>query len=111
MLSTSTSMPLPQNAPGSFGDSGPNAYRGPKLLQVDSALTRFFPLHKRLALNLRLEAFNVLNHPNFAPPGSASGYLGISQAINSSTFGQVTSTVNGTAGGARIFQGAVKFTF
>jgi hypothetical protein len=99
------------NAVGTFGDSGRNAYRGPKLLQVDSALTRSFPLHDRLALNLRLEAFNVLNHPNFAPPGSTSGYLGTSQAINSSTFGQVTSTVNGTAGGARIFQGAVKLTF
>jgi Carboxypeptidase regulatory-like domain len=99
------------NAVGTFGDSGRNAYRGPKLLQVDSALTRSFPLHDRLALNLRFEAFNVLNHPNFAPPGSTSGYLGTSQAINSSTFGQVTSTVNGTAGQARIFQGAVKLTF
>jgi hypothetical protein len=99
------------NAIGTFGDSGRNAYRGPKLLQVDSALTRTFPLHERFAMNLRLEAFNVLNHPNFAPPGSTSGYLGTSQAINSATFGQVTSTINGTAGQARIFQGAVKFTF
>jgi hypothetical protein len=99
------------NAVGTFGDSGRNAYRGPKLLQVDSALTRTFPLHERLALNLRFEAFNVLNHPNFAAPGSTSGYLGTSQPINSATFGQVTSTVNGTAGQARIFQGAVKITF
>jgi hypothetical protein len=100
------------NALGTFGDSGRNAYRGPKLLQVDSALTRTFPLHERLALNLRLEAFNVLNHPNFASPaGSNAGYMGTSQPINSATFGQVTSTVNGTAGQARIFQGAVKFTF
>jgi hypothetical protein len=99
------------NTVGTFGDSGRNAYRGPKLLQVDSALTRTFPVHERLALNLRFEAFNVLNHPNFAAPGSTSGYLGTSQPINSATFGQVTSTVNGTAGQARIFQGAVKLTF
>jgi hypothetical protein len=98
------------NPLGTFGDSGRNAYRGPKLLQVDSALTRTFPLHEALALNLRFEAFNVLNHPNFAAPGS-TGYLGSSSAINSSTFGQVTSTVNGTAGGARIFQAAAKITF
>jgi hypothetical protein len=106
-LSSFTANPL-----GTFGDSGRNAFRGPKLLQVDSALTRTFPLHETLALNLRLEAFNVLNHPNFAAPaGSNSGYLGTNTAINSSTFGQVTSTVNGTAGQARIFQGAVKITF
>ena len=98
------------NPLGTFGDSGRNAFRGPKLLQVDSALTRTFPLHEALALNLRFEAFNVLNHPNFAAPGS-SGYLGSSSAINSSTFGQVTTTVNGTAGGARIFQAAAKITF
>jgi hypothetical protein len=42
------------NAVGTFGDSGRNAYRGPKLLQVDNALTRTFLLHERLALNLRL---------------------------------------------------------
>ncbi len=100
------------NALGTFGNSGRNAYRGPKLLQVDSALTRTFPLHERLALNLRFEAFNVLNHPNFASPaGSNPGYLGTSQPINSATFGQVTSTVNGTAGQARIFQAAAKITF
>jgi hypothetical protein len=96
------------NPTGTFGNSGRNAYRGPKFLQVDTALSRTFPLHERLALNLRMEAFNVLNHPNFAAPGS-SGYAGSSTSLVSSTFGQVTSTVNGY--GARIFQGAVKLTF
>jgi hypothetical protein len=71
-------------------------------------LSRTFPLHERLALNLRMEAFNVLNHPNFAAPGS-SGFAGSSTSLVSSTFGQVTSTVNGY--GARIFQGAIKLTF
>ena len=100
-----------QNATGTFGNSGRFAYRGPKLLQVDAALTRTFPLHERLALNLRFEAFNVLNHPNFAAPGSTLGYAGSSTSLVSSTFGQVTSTVAGVAGQARVFQGAVKLTF
>ena len=100
--------PFAQNAPGTFGNAGRDAFRGPKFLQVDSALSRVFPLHERLALDLRLEAFNVLNHPNFAAPGS-SGYAGSRTSLVSSTFGQVTSTVNGY--GARIFQGAVKVTF
>ena len=97
------------NPTGTFGNSGRNAYRGPKFLQVDTALSRIFPLHESLVLDLRLEAFNVLNHPNFAAPGSASGFAGSSTSLVSSTFGQVTSTVNGY--GARIFQGAVKLTF
>jgi hypothetical protein len=96
------------NTVGTFGNSGAFAYRGPKFLQIDSALSRFFPLHESLALNFRLEAFNVLNHPDFAPPGSG-GYLGASTSLVSPTFGQVTATVNNY--GARVFQGAVKLTF
>jgi hypothetical protein len=98
-----------QNPSGTFGNSGRYAYRGPKFLQVDSALTRNFPLHEKIAMNLRFEAFNLLNHPDFAAPGSASGYLASSTALNAKTFGQITSTVQGY--GARIFQGALKITF
>jgi hypothetical protein len=96
------------NAIGTFGDASRNAYRGPKFLQVDSALSRIFPVHESLALALRLEAFNVLNHPNFAIPES-SGYIGQTTSLASPTFGQITATTNNY--GARIFQGAVKLTF
>ncbi len=98
-----------QNPTGTFGGSGRFAYRGPKFLQADVALMRSFPLREALNLNLRLEAFNVLNHPDFAAPGSSSGYLGSTTSLTSSTFGQVTSTVQNY--GARIFQGAAKITF
>jgi hypothetical protein len=97
-----------QNPTGTFGDVGRNAFRGPKYLQTDAALNRSFALHERLAMNFRLEAFNVLNHPDFTAPGSG-GYIGSSTSLTSSTFGQVTSTVYNY--GARIFQGAIKFTF
>jgi hypothetical protein len=97
-----------QNSIGTFGNSGRYAYRGPGYFQLDSALSRTFPLHERLALNLRLEAFNVLNHPAFAAPGSA-GFAGSSSSLVSSTFGQITST--NSSYGARIFQGAFKITF
>ena len=97
-----------QNATGTFGNSGPFAYRGPKFLQTDCALNRSFPLHDSFALILRFEAFNLLNHPNFSTPESG-GYIGQSTALVSPTFGQVTATTNNY--GARIFQGAIKLTF
>lgn len=99
-----------QNAALTFGNVGRFAYRGPKFLQTDAALTRTFPLHERLDLNLRIEAFNLLNHPNFgAPANSNAGYLGTATSLTSKTFGDVTAMVNNY--GPRIFQGAVKITF
>jgi hypothetical protein len=100
-------------APGAFGSSGRFAYRGPKFLETDCALNRSFDVYRSFALNLRLEAFNVLNHPNFAAPGSStgsSGYLGTASAMSAGTFGTINATMlNG--GAARTFQGALKITF
>jgi len=108
-LNLATTGAFAQNPTGTFGDSGRFAYRGPKFFQADAALTRSFPLHDTFGVNLRFEAFNLLNHPDFAAPGSSSGYLASSTALNSKTYGQITSTTQGY--GARVFQGAVKFTF
>jgi hypothetical protein len=90
-----------QNATGTYGDVGRNTLRGPNYVQLDAQLSRYFPLGERFKLDFRLEAFNALNHPDFANPGSAS--------LVSSSFGQVTSTTTGY--GARIFQGALKLMF
>jgi hypothetical protein len=50
-------------------------------------------------MTLRLEDFNVLNHPNFSTPTAT---------VSSSTFGQISAT---TGEGARVFQGSAKFNF
>jgi len=97
------------NALGTFGSSGRFAYRGPKFLQVDSALTRSFALHDTWTMNLRFESFNLLNHPDFAAPGSTAGYLASNTSMVSSTFGQVTAITAGY--NARLFQGALKIIF
>lgn len=83
---------------GTYGNISRNSFRGPSSLQFDAQVSRIFPIHESLAATLRLEAFNVLNHPNFSTP---------SATLTSSTFGQVSSTSNQ----ARIFQGSVKLTF
>ncbi|HVN92509.1 MAG TPA: carboxypeptidase-like regulatory domain-containing protein [Terracidiphilus sp.] len=96
-------------AAGTYGNVSRNAYRGPKFFGMDSQIDRNFPIHERLALDLRLEAFNVLNHPNFQ-----AASLGSNISYTSSTFGQISSTAaNGTNNtfGARVFQGAVHITF
>jgi hypothetical protein len=91
---------------GTYGDVGRNAFRGPVYFQLDSQISRIFPIHESLALDFRLEAFNMLNHPNFNTPGSST--------LTSSSFGEVTGLAsNGTNNtfGARVFQGVVKLSF
>ncbi len=57
-----------QPAYGSFGDLGRNAIFGPGFSNWDLSLTKATQLTERLALQLRGEVFNLLNHPNFALP-------------------------------------------
>jgi hypothetical protein len=98
---------------GTFGNSSRDAYRGLPAYQVDAQISRIFQLHERINLDLRLEAFNALNHPNFnVPTGTTTGSPGGSTGGNasnpaSSSFGQISSTSNT----ARVFQGGVKLTF
>ncbi len=84
-------------APGTYGTLGRNAFRGRTSYQFDAQISRIFPIHESLNATLRIEAFNVLNHPNFSTPTASTA---------SSTFGQVSA-----ASAARIFQGSVKFNF
>ena len=85
------------NATGTYGNAGHNSLRGPGSFNIDLALSREFGLLERLKLNVRAEAFNVLNHPNFGLPNGN---------ISSSNFGQIT-----TANDPRILQAAVKLIF
>jgi len=91
----------PLNCPtyGTLGNISRNAFRGPTAYQFDAQISRIFPIYERLNATFRLEAFNVLNHPNFSNPTS--------NLNTSSTFGQISSQSNQ----ARVFQGSVKFIF
>jgi hypothetical protein len=64
------SMPAPGTEEGTFGR---NVLRGFPAWQIDFALHRDFRLTERTALQFRAEAFNVLNHPNFANPTYPGG--------------------------------------
>jgi hypothetical protein len=77
---------------GQFGNEPRNFLRGFDLWQTDLAVQRDFPLHERLKLKFRAEAFNLLNRPNF---GNIQNNLGVGMAL----FGQATGTLNTQLGG------------
>jgi hypothetical protein len=77
-------------AAGQLGILGRNAVRGFGAWQVDMALRRQFKLTEKIALQLRAEAFNVFNHPNF---GRIETFLG------SSNFGIATNMLGTQLGG------------
>jgi hypothetical protein len=100
------------NPIGTYGNLGRNAVRGPGFFGFDLALSRTFKMTERFGLTARAEAFNILNHTNFVgnivPAGQPAGatYGTLSQALNASTFGQITGAFD-----PRIFQFAMKLTF
>lgn len=101
-----------QNAPGTYGNLGRNAVRGPGNFSFDLSLTRNFRLTERFTLQARAEAFNILNHTNFvgafAPAGQPAGatYGTLSANLSSSNFGQITGAYD-----PRILQFALKLFF
>src|SRR5579884_2824292 len=85
------------NLLGTFGNAAHNSLRGPGYFDVDLAVSRLFKLYESVTLDVRAEAFNIFNHPNFMGPNAT---------ISSANFGQIT-----TAYDPRILQAAVKLTF
>jgi hypothetical protein len=56
-------------APFTFGNAGRNILPGPPNNIFDVAVHRRFPIGEKMAFQLRVEAFNVFNHPNLGIPG------------------------------------------
>jgi outer membrane receptor protein involved in Fe transport len=87
--------------PGAFqyGVGGRNAVRQPILNNLDISLSKTFTVHERHNLQLRFEAFNAPNHPQFALTGQT--------AVSSSALGALT----GTARPMRSLQVGVRYFF
>ncbi|HXQ97475.1 MAG TPA: hypothetical protein VN774_03450, partial [Candidatus Limnocylindrales bacterium] len=69
--------------PGQVGNLARNIFDGPTYFNMDFALSKTIPITERMKVELKGQAFNVLNHPTF--------FIG-DQNINSTTFGQISST-------------------
>jgi hypothetical protein len=101
----------PCPSPG-LGNTGRNQFRGPGYIQDNASLSKKFTIYRELATEVRIDAVQLSNTPQFNLPNAGSGNI-----ITAGNFGQVTSTlgsgqgtVNGIGGG-RSLQGSVKFTF
>jgi hypothetical protein len=98
------------NPLGTFGDLGRNAVRGPGTTNFDVALSRQFKFKERYSLQVRADAFNILNHANFvgaiSPAGTVTGYSTLSTGMTSSSFGRVAAAFD-----PRILQFSMKFYF
>lgn len=93
-----------------------NEMTGPSFFNADMGLQKTFPVYKEAVnLKFRADAFNVLNHPNFAMPFE-NVYNGYDQTDYQAGagFGQISSTVeppgNGNRG-ARVLQLALRVEF
>ena len=104
-------------ANGTFGSGGrnPSGLRAPGFQSWDIALFKNIPMGGTRRIQLRLEAFNFINHPNIGDPtngtnpesGSAPGTLGgVVVDPNSADFGRILTKTS-----ERNIQLGVKFSF
>jgi hypothetical protein len=91
---------------GSTGDVSMNSLEGPNEKNVDFALLKKIPLGEARHIELRAEAFNTFNHPNFqfAAPGPQNSIN--STIMGTPTFGYLTGALP-----PRLLQLAVKIYY
>ncbi|MGC1423238.1 MAG: carboxypeptidase-like regulatory domain-containing protein [Terracidiphilus sp.] len=101
----------PCNNPG-LGNTGRNQFRGPGYWQNNFSLAKKFTMYHEFASEIRIDAVQLTNSPQFGLPNSGSGTI-----FTAANFGQITSTlgsgqgsVNGIGGG-RSLQGSFRFSF
>ncbi len=82
---------------GTYGNAGRDIIIGPGYWNIDMAADRKFTLREKMALEIRGDFFNIVNHGNWSNP---------TVAITSATFGQIT-----TFSTPRIIQLSAKFLF
>ncbi len=99
---------LPVSASGQFhfGNLPRNAIIGPAFFNTDVSLTKRTKLRGSAGLEIRLEVFDVFNHPNLGQPGRIA-------TVGSTSFGIIRTTrfPTGDSGSSRQIQLAMKLLF
>jgi hypothetical protein len=95
-----------------YGSLPRNFLRGTGYINLDMALSKTTAITERVKIEFRAEFFNIANHTNFLTPQVINNYQGTFTSggsganINSTLFGQVTSTYD-----PRIIQLALRLSF
>lgn len=129
-LTTTSTTKAPTCTAGTltFGNVGRNSVYGPGFTNMDLSLVKNTKITEKLNLQLRADAFDVFNHPNYGQPGTSGGFLASSlqpvvpvtsnPATNNpgnqfTTFSTISTTrfPNGDSGSSRQLQFAVKLQF
>jgi hypothetical protein len=87
-------------APGQFGNVGQNNIEGPGATRLDVNVIKRVSITERIELQLRADAINLTNTPQFANPTTD---------INSTTFGRITTTATGSTPRLVVLQMRVSF--
>jgi hypothetical protein len=104
-------------AAGQMGNMPVLGFNGPQFFNQDLSVfkrTNVPRLGEQFNFEIRLEAFNALNHPNFSPPGNILVQGNTGGSLQSSVFGQLTNIVDTVRGGgiqSRIMQWAIRVNF
>lgn len=99
-------------AAGTFGNARRNNYTGPTLAQFDTTLSKSINVGEKLAFEFHADVYNILNHPNYASPGTvrlpqvlpttaggSGAQPGTAYSLsNGGAFGALTSTVGNQVG-------------
>jgi hypothetical protein len=108
---------------GTFGNLRRNAFYGPHFRNFDLALSKENKITERVAMQLRIDVFNIFNHPNFSNPLNPNDVVdwtsnGIDPTGRGIGFLPITVTPDVGAqnpylggGGPRDVQVAVRFSF
>jgi outer membrane receptor protein involved in Fe transport len=105
-----------------FGNEGRNSIIGPGFNNVDFSLIKKTKINERFSHEMRFEAFDILNHPNFGQPGRGAQLIATNPALPVSatnplipvnTFGVISNTrfATGDSGSSRQLQFAMKLVF
>jgi Carboxypeptidase regulatory-like domain len=98
----------PCTNPG-LGNTGRNQFNGPGYIQDNLSLFKGFHVYRESTLEIRFDAFQLSNTPQFGLP-NAGGVTASNFGTITSTLGSGQGSVNGVGGG-RSLQGSARFSF
>jgi hypothetical protein len=84
-------------AAGAFGNVGKGLLTAPGSVNLDAGMVKIVPVRERAQIQLRIEFFNIFNHPSFGSPKNSVSGAGLGQILS--------------AGDPRIGQLAIKAVF